>query len=62
MRFNLEFVLGIAFIVFMTTIALVTVGEMPKQPPHPTPWWVPLMMLGVTGIPFLCGFLAGRDR
>lgn len=60
MRFNIEFVLGIAYIAGMVGIAWAHVGEL-SGPSEPFSWWLPIGMLTLCGFPFVLGYLAGRD-
>lgn len=60
MKFNTDFVAGIGYIFFMVGIAWANVGDM-SGPSEPYSWWLPWVMLGITGFPFLLGYLAGRS-
>jgi hypothetical protein len=60
-RFNIWFVLGIAYIIGMTAWALGNVGKM-SGPSEPFTWGLPISMLGILVVPFLLGWLAGKDE
>lgn len=60
MKFNLQFILGIAYITIMIGLAWGNVGQM-SGPPKPYPWWLPFSMLAICGVPFILGYLAGKN-
>ena len=61
MKINLDFAAGVGYICFMVGMAWAAVGTMPEQPAEPFGWNIPLLMLLVTAVPFVAGFLAGRN-
>lgn len=60
MRFNKEFILGIAYIAIMVGITIGQVGEMPGEP-EPYSWWLPIGIGFICGVPFWLGYLAGKS-
>jgi len=60
MKFNTEFVVGIAYVAIMVGMAWGQVGEM-SGPAEPFSWWLPIIIAIVCGFPFLLGFLAGKN-
>ncbi len=60
MRFNLEFIIGIAYIALMVGMAWGEVGNL-SGPAEFYPLWLPLIMLVVCGAPFFFGYLAGKN-
>ena len=49
------------YIGFMVGIAVNSVGQL-TDPPHPIPWWIPLMMFAVITIPAWLGYLIGKEK
>ena len=61
MRFNMFFVIGIAYISVFIGHAWYSVGTM-SGPSEPFPWYMPLLVLVAVGTPFFIGYFAGRDE
>ena len=61
MKFNIEFVIGVAYIVFMVGFSMALIGEMTSGPALIT-WKVPLRMLLFVGAPFFFGYCAGKRK
>ena len=60
MKFNLCFVWGIAYLSIITGRAIAWVGKTTTG--SFVPWWFPMQMLMVIGIPFVLGYFAGKDK
>lgn len=54
-------IICIAYIAFITGMAVSAVGRMPESPPEPYSWWLPLAILSIMIAPATTGYLAGRD-
>lgn len=59
--FEMNKILTLLFIAFVTGMAASDVGRMPPEPTGPYPWWLPLVMFLFMAIPSLCAYLAGRE-
>ena len=60
MKTNFYLLLGVSWISFITGIAFESIGTMATC--EPFPWYTPILIIGALGGPFVCGFLAGRER
>ena len=58
MKMNLELLIGVAWISFITGVAFESVGSIAKC--EPFPWYTPILILCAIGMPFVLGILAGR--
>ena len=56
---NVELIMCVAFIAFHVGLAAASVGKMSEMS-EPFPWYLPLLVFGVTGTPAVLGYLAGR--
>ncbi len=61
-RFNLAFVVGIAYMAFWIGLAESKVGEVSKTCGEPYPWYMPLLMAVTVGIPFVLGYLGNKKK
>ena len=61
-KFSFEFVIGIAFIVFVVGMGAADVGEVYECNNDPVPMWMPFMLAAITGLPFALGYAAGKDE
>jgi hypothetical protein len=61
MKINFFGVLGIVFVVFMATLAWKNVGTLYCEKPYILEGSIIYAIVVVTGLPFVLGFLAGRD-
>lgn len=59
--FNLEFILGIGFILYWFAWGVATVGDLPKCANKPYPAWLPFALLFMVGLPFVLGWIAGNN-
>lgn len=57
---NEEKLLCLGFVAFMVGFGASSIGELPKHPDEPFPWYSPLLMLFITGLPALLAYQAGR--
>jgi len=61
MKFNIEFILGLVYIAFVSGAATTYVGEMTKGPSI-VEWYFPLQILLIVVTPFLCGYFGGLRK
>jgi len=59
MKFNIEFVLGIALICFLTGLVIPFVGKV-LPVTEPCSWWLPIQVLFILAFPFFLGYSAGK--
>jgi len=57
---NVSFILGVAYILLFTIWALLDVGEQ-TPPSHKYGWDLPVAIFMVVSVPFLFGYLAGKE-
>lgn len=57
---NFEFIVGIAYIVFWVGIGSESVGNVSTSCGEPYPWYMPLLVGAVVGVPFIFGYLGGK--
>ena len=55
-------VLCSAYIFFVVGITAGAVGDMPRQPPEPFPFYLPFLVFGMMAIPAILGYTAGKDE
>ncbi len=60
MKHNIEFEIGVTYIAFMTGLSWAKVGQL-SGPSEPYPWYLPLTVLAFCLVPFVLGFLSGRN-
>lgn len=61
MKVNLFGVIGIVWVVFCATLAWKDVGTLYCEQSYILEWSIVPLIALVTGLPFVMGFLAGRD-
>lgn len=59
MKFNIEFLIGVAWIFFMTGFAFESIGKLPTC--NPFEWHIPIVVFVALASPFILGYLAGRE-
>lgn len=53
--------LGVAYIVFMMTLAWKDVGTQACEKPYIYDWYLPLLIGAVVIVPFVLGYLSGKE-
>ena len=55
-------VIGVAWIFLLTGMAMAAVGQVPDNPLEPYPSYMPFLIFFVVVVPFVCGYMAGRQE
>ena len=61
MKFNYEFVSGVAYIASITGLAMGHVGQM-SGTAAVYPWWLPIVVCFTILTPFILGYRAGKNK
>lgn len=51
----------VGYICFWIGLACESVGNMPKSPAEPHPWWLPFAIAAMLITPTLLGYMAGKE-
>ena len=60
-KFNKYTTSGLIYIAFFVGLATSDVGNIPTDCSEPFPWYVPIGILLMTGLPFVLGYQGGKE-
>jgi len=54
-------IICVGYIMFVVGMTTASVGQLPKTPPEPYSWWLPILMFGMLALAATLAYLAGKE-